>query len=76
MVTRTETVEVPVEVIKPLPASLTQPLPYPQSLGENFTVDDLIDTVFDLYDRLDRANADRKRAGELTRPQSEPDAPP
>jgi hypothetical protein len=72
VVTETRTVEVPVEVIKPLPANLTDPIPYPLALGESFTVDDLIDQVFALYDLLDQANRDRADAAELTRPAEEP----
>lgn len=68
MVTETETVEVPVEVTKPLPETLTTPLPYPPPLSESFTVDDLLDLAFDLYDLLDVANADREKARELTQP--------
>jgi hypothetical protein len=72
VVTETRTVEVPVEVIKPLPANLTDPIPYPARLGEAFTVDDLIDQVFALYDLLDQANRDRADAAELTQPAEEP----
>jgi hypothetical protein len=70
VVTETQTVVEQVEVIRPLPAVLTKPLPYPASLSEGFTVDDLIDQVFDLYDLLDQANVDRERAGELTTPEA------
>ena len=76
VVTETRTVTEQVEVYRPLPAELTDPLPYPPSLSEGFTVDDVLDTAFALYDLLDAANADRERAGKLTRPESEPDAPP
>jgi hypothetical protein len=68
VVTETRTVEVPVEVSKPLPETLVRAVPYPQALPESFTVDDLIDLTFGLFDALDRANADKARAGELTRP--------
>lgn len=68
MVTETRTVEVPVEVTKPLPDTLTTPLPYPPPLSESFSVDDLFDLAFDLYDLLDVANADREKARELTQP--------
>jgi len=68
IVTQTRTVTELVEVTKPLPASLTDPLAYPERLPEGFTVGDLIDLVFDLYDRLDQANADRQRAKALTQP--------
>jgi hypothetical protein len=61
-------------VIKPLPANLTDPIPYPLALGESFTVDDLIDQVFALYDLLvlDQANRDRADAAELTQPDEAP----
>lgn len=72
MVTETRTVEVPVEVIKPLPRNLTDPIPYPVALGDGFTIDDLIDQVFALYDLLDQANRDRADAAELTQPAEEP----
>lgn len=68
VVTRTELVEVPVEVIKPLPETLTNPIAYPQlGLGE-ITVDGLLDLVFDFYDLIDVANSDRASAAELTQP--------
>ena len=69
VVTKTETIEVPVEVSKPLPAALVRAVPYPPALPEAFTVDDLIDLTFDLYDALDAANADKAKAGELSKPQ-------
>lgn len=73
VVTKTETVEVPVEVVKPLPDNLTDPIPYPASLGEKVTVDDLIERVFALYDLLDQANRDRADAADITQPNaSEP----
>lgn len=68
VVTETKTIEVPVEVSKPLPAALVRPVAYPPALPERFTVDDLIDLTFDLYDALDQANADKARAGELSTP--------
>ena len=72
--TETKTVKVPVEVVKPLPETLTRPLDYPQGhLDGDLTVSDLLDLVFDLFDVVDVANADRERAAELTQPQaSEP----
>ena len=75
VVTETRTVEVPVEVFKPLPETLTTPLPYPPPLSESFTVDDVLDLTFALYDLLDAANADRVRSGELTRPAPSEDIP-
>lgn len=54
------------EVYKPLPATLIRAVPYPQALPEGFSVDDLIDLTFSLFDALDQANADKARAGELT----------
>jgi hypothetical protein len=71
VVTKTETVEVPVEVTKPLPETLTAPLQYPKALGEGFTLDEVFDLTFALFDLLDVANADRAKAAELTQP-SEP----
>lgn len=68
VVTKTETVEVPVEVVKPLPETLTNPLPYPPALPENFTIGDLIDWGFALLDQLDVANQDREKSAELTQP--------
>jgi len=75
VVTETKTVEVPVEVYKPLPAALVRPTPYPPGLGEEFTVEDMIDLVFDLYDTVDQANADKGRAGQLTQPPPSADIP-
>lgn len=68
VVTETQTVVEQVEVTKPLPDNLTDPIPYPAALGDRFTVDDLIDQVFALYDLLDQANRDRADAAELTQP--------
>lgn len=67
VVTETKTVEKKVEVYRPLPDSLVDPIPYPQALSERFTQDDLIDTVFRLYDLLDSANDDRASAGRIVR---------
>ena len=58
----------PVEVYKPLPDALVRPIPYPSGLSENYTVEDVINLAFDLYDALDQANADKERAGEVTQP--------
>lgn len=68
MVTETRTVEVPVEVYKALPESLTAPLAYPAGLPEGFTVEDLIDALMGAYDVIDAANEDRADAAQLTRP--------
>lgn len=68
VVTRTEIIEVPVEVTKPLPDALVRPIPYPPGLSEGYTVEDVINLAFDLYDALDQANADKERAGEVTQP--------
>ena len=68
VVTETRTVEVLVEVTKPLPAALVRPTPYPPSLEEGYTVEDIVNLAFALYDALDEANADKARAGELTQP--------
>jgi hypothetical protein len=67
VVTETQTVVEEVEVYKPLPETLTKPVPYPPSLPADFTVGDLLDLNLALYDALDAANADKARAGELTR---------
>jgi hypothetical protein len=75
VVTETRTVVEQVEVIKPLPETLTNPLPYPPALPVNFTVDDVLDLTFALLDRLDTANADRAKAKELTQPQVEAEIP-
>jgi hypothetical protein len=45
---------------------LVRAVPYPPALPEAFTVDDLIDLTFDLYDALDQANDDKARAGEIS----------
>lgn len=68
VVTEVRTVEVPVEVIRPLPAQLTTPLRYPPAMGEVITVELLIDRLFELYDLLDQANQDRAAAKEITTP--------
>lgn len=59
VVTQTQTVEVPVEVMRPVPAEFTSPLPYPAPLGAEFTVEDLVEQLFGAYDVIDRCNADR-----------------
>lgn len=75
MVTKTEIVEKEVEVTKPLPKSLTDPLVYPAGLSEGFTVGDSLDLNFDLFDLLDQANRDRAKAAELTQPRTPAPAP-
>ena len=67
IVTKTETVEVEVEVYRELPDSLVEPLPYPPPLPERFEQRDLLDLVFTLFDRLDLANLDRARAGHIVK---------
>lgn len=60
------------EVIKPLPESLTKSLPYPASvanLDDNISVGQLLDMVFDLLDTVDVANRDRRDAAQLTQPE-------
>jgi hypothetical protein len=64
----TRIVEVPVEVVKPLPAQYTRPLSYPPPIGEAVTVESLIDRIFLLYDIVDQANEDRAGAKDLTDP--------
>jgi hypothetical protein len=59
----TRTVEVPVEVVRPIPAQLTDPLPYPEA---EYTVSGLVDLVVELYDRVDQCNADRSAAKRLS----------
>lgn len=51
-----------------MPTQLTTPLRYPPPLGEQITVETLIDRLFELYELLDRANADRATVKELTTP--------
>ena len=72
VVTETRTVTEFVEVTKPLPETLPAPLNYPDSVvfgvDGDITVDDVLDMVFDLMDVVDRANADREDAAELTQP--------
>lgn len=68
MVTETQTVTEQVEVYKPLPKSLTDPVAYPAALPIEFNVEDLIDLTFALFDALDQANQDKADAGELTQP--------
>lgn len=67
VVTEFQTVEVPVPVRAEIPSRLVDPLPYPTRLGDEITVQDLVEQVFDLYDLVDRCNDDRasvKRLGE------------
>lgn len=75
MVTETETVTELVEVYKELPDTLTAPVAYPAALAEEFTVDDMFDLIFGLYDALDQANSDKADAGELTAPAPSADIP-
>lgn len=71
MVTETETVEVPVEVIRPVPAVMTDPIPYPPPLGSEITVGVLIERMILMYDKLDQANQDRVAVKRLTEEQSD-----
>jgi hypothetical protein len=48
-----------------LPGELVDPIPYPVSLPERFTIEDFIDQLYKLYDSLDLANSDRARAGRI-----------
>jgi hypothetical protein len=75
-VVETRTVEIPVEVVKPLPESLTAPLPYPPALSEGFTFEDLAGLIEELYGVIDVANADRAKAGRLSQPGTGSPAPP
>ena len=63
-----KTVEVPIEIIKPLPAPLTAPLEYPPALPVPLTFAALMAQVEALYALVDRANADRKAAAALSSP--------
>jgi hypothetical protein len=72
VVTETRTVEKTVEVVKPVPAGLTAPLLYPPPLPASFTVEDVIDLTFELYDLIDKANADRASVRDLTPEPNEP----
>lgn len=67
MVTKTEVVKETVEVYRELPQELTDPIPYPNPLSERFTVNDMIDLIYDLYDTVDLANRDRKRSGRIVK---------
>ena len=71
VVTKTETVEVAVEVYRELPDILVEAIPYPPALPERFEQRDLLDLVFTLYDRLDLANMDRARAGRIVKGQEQ-----
>lgn len=65
VVTRTEVVEVQVEVYGELPASLTEPLVYPEPLPERFTENDLWESWVRALDIIDRANEDRASAARI-----------
>jgi len=65
-VTETRTVEVLVEVVRPVPEQLTTPLRYPEPLGEVITIETLIDRLFQLYDLVDQANVDRASVKEIS----------
>jgi hypothetical protein len=76
VVTETRTVIEFVEVTKEVPKTLTRPLNYPQGhLDGDISVNDILDLVFDLYDVVDVANADRAKTAALTQPQPSPDIP-
>lgn len=76
MVVETRTVEIPVEVVKPLPESLTAPLPYPPALQDGYTFADLAALFEALYGVIDLANADRAKAAVLSAPRGQPEIPP
>ena len=59
VVTRVETVEVPVEVVRPVPSAFTDPLMYPAPLDGQITVEQIVNQLFEAYDLIDRCNADR-----------------
>lgn len=54
------------EVYKEVPATLTNPIPYPAELPEGYTVNDMINLIFALYDAHDQFNADRIDVESLT----------
>lgn len=58
VVTQVRTVEVPVEVTKPIPEELTAPLPYPV-LDNEITVEGLVEAFYGALDTVDQCNADR-----------------
>lgn len=58
VVTQVRTVEVPVEVTKPIPEELTAPLHYP-TLEAEITVEGLVEAFYEALDTVDRCNADR-----------------
>lgn len=64
----TRTVEIPVEVYADLPSELTAPLQMPPALPLDFTTGDLVTRVLELYDLVDRANADRATIERITAP--------
>ncbi len=66
VVTETRTVEVQVEVVRPVPAQLTRAISYPPPLGDSITVEALIDRLFEMYDKLDQANQDRRAVKTIT----------
>jgi hypothetical protein len=66
---RTELVNVPIEVAKPIPEAYTTPLMYPAPFGDAFTCSEVVERVFVLYDALDAANADRAAVAELSKGQ-------
>lgn len=66
-------VEVPVEVYRPMPSELTSPIDYPAPFGDAVTVELLIDRIFQMYDKLDRANSDRATVKRLTQPEDPAD---
>jgi hypothetical protein len=53
-----------VEVIRPLPAQLTDPIQYPETGG--YTVEDMVALLLEMYAIIDRANEDRAAAKRLT----------
>ena len=61
-------VYVPQNVYVAVPTSLTAPLPYPNALPAQFTVRDVIEQAFAVYDALDQCNADRAAVLTLTTP--------
>jgi hypothetical protein len=68
VITETVIKEVPVEVLQPVPAQLTAPIPYPDPLPTQQSVADLVERLVLLYDLLDEANADRATVKRMAPP--------
>ena len=51
-----------------MPSAYTDPIVYPEPLGEDPTIGELMDRIEVLYKLLDQADADRATAAQLTHP--------